>query len=510
MEFIQEQKNIFKSKESVILIKAYAGTGKTTTLVEFSKIHSDKRILYIAFNNSVVESAKRKFPSNVFVSTLHSLAYKDFGRQFAEKLNKPLKVSNILSALNLARNKHNVEISKVILETVNSFNNSSYLNLKEAVPLNTKFNKRMLEDYFETIWFEMINPTNKFPITHDTYLKLFHLSDPVLNYDYILFDEAQDANPVIVDLILNQIRKINTKIVVVGDNHQSIYSFRNSINSLNKFNHRKEYYLNKSFRFGANIAAYVNSILKVLKGEKIDLIGSEHEDFIVEGFTKDEKFTIISRTNACLFLQAIYAVENNKKINFITGFKKYNFYNVLDLDFLAQGKLSKINDLSIRDYGSYSNFLNEVEITQDKELLFLKGIVNKYKGRLEEIFNKIEASIVCEKDADVILTTAHKSKGLQFDNVYLCNDFSLFIDNEENIIMKNWVEEEINILYVAASRAVYKLKPNQSLRNIYNYYNNSFNEDLKSNYIDVKDGRLNNKIINKLNDKSINKLENKI
>lgn len=510
MEFIKEQKEIFNSKENIILIKAYAGTGKTTTLVEFSKIHSDKKILYIAFNNSVVESSRKKFPSNVYVSTLHSLAYKEFGRQFAEKLNKPLKTSNILSALNLDRTTHNLGLSKIIFETINRFNNSAYLNLKEAIPLNTKYDKKLLEDCFETIWLEMINVNNKFPITHDTYLKLFHMSDPILNYDYILFDEAQDANPVIVDLILNQIRKINTKLVVVGDNHQSIYSFKNSVNSLNKFNHRKEYYLNKSFRFGNNIASYVNSILKVLKGEKIDLIGSEHEDFIVDNFNKDEKFTIISRTNSCLFLQAINAVENNKKIHFISGFKKYNFYNVLDLDFLSQGKLNKINDLNIKDYGSYENFLHEVDVTQDKELLFLKKIVNKYRGRLESIFKKIESSIVDENEADIILTTAHKSKGLQFDNVYLCNDFSIFIDSNEEIIMKNWVEEEINILYVASSRAIYKLRPNTSLKNIFKYYENSFNKDNNEVVVKSNCNKLSNKIINKLVNQNINKLEKKI
>lgn len=510
MEFIKEQKSIFESKENIILIKAYAGTGKTTTLVEFSKLHLDKRILYIAFNSSVVESAKKKFTSNVTVSTLHSLAYKDFGSQFNNKLSRPLKISNILKALNLTRNSYNIGISKVIFDTINRFNNSAYLSLKEAIPLNTKYNKRDLEDYFETVWFEMINPNNSFPITHDTYLKLFHLSDPILNYDYILFDEAQDASPVIVDLILNQVRKINAKLVIVGDNHQSIYGFKNSINSLNKFNHRKEYYLNKSFRFGTNIASYVNSILKVLKGEEIDLIGSEHEDFIVDSFEKDEKFTIISRTNACLFLQAINAVEKNKKIHFITGIKKYNFYNVLDLDLLAQGKLSKINDLSIRDYGSYDNFLNEVEITQDKELLFLKKIVNKYKGKLEDIFKKIELNTVSEKDADIILTTAHKSKGLQFDNVYLCNDFTLFIDNNDDIIIKNWIDEEINILYVASSRAIYKLRPNNSLKNVFKYYENSFKKEKVENNVSNKNNKLENKIINKINNKDINKLENKI
>ena len=45
-----------------------------------------------------------------------------------------------------------------------------------------------------------------FPVTHDTYLKLFQLSHPDLSkrWDTILFDEAQDANPVTSVFVLNQ------------------------------------------------------------------------------------------------------------------------------------------------------------------------------------------------------------------------------------------------------------------------------------------------------------------
>lgn len=511
MNFTDQQNEIFNSKEQITLVKAYAGSGKTTTLVEFAKRHLDKKILYIAFNSSVVENAKKKFPKNVTVSTLHGLAYKEFGAVYAEKLNRPLKISTILSFLELERNSYNIGLSKIIIETINNFNNSNYLKLTDAIPLKTKYNTNVIEELFTRVWLEMINNTNNFPITHDTYLKLFHLSDPVLNYDYILFDEAQDANPVIVDIILKQIRKINSKILVVGDNHQSIYSFKNAINSLNKFNHKKEYYLNKSFRFGDNIAKYVNSILKVLKGETIDLIGSDHEDFIVENFQKDEKFAIISRTNACLFLKAIQAIENNKKIHFISGFRKYNFYSVLDVDYLAQGKLNKINDLTIKDYGNYQNFVHEAEVTQDKELIFLKKIVDKYKGKIADIFKKIEESIVSEKEADIIFTTAHKAKGLQFDNVFLCNDFTSFIDNNGEMIVKNWSVEEINILYVASSRAIYKLKPNTMLKNVYNYYENCKNKkNVVKNIQDNKINKLENKLINKLILKDINKFESKI
>jgi hypothetical protein len=52
------------------------------------------------------------------------------------------------------------------------------------------------------------------PFRHDHYLKLWHLSGPKINADYILFDEAQDANPVLVDIVRQQ---THAQLVWVGD-----------------------------------------------------------------------------------------------------------------------------------------------------------------------------------------------------------------------------------------------------------------------------------------------------
>jgi superfamily I DNA/RNA helicase len=54
-------------------------------------------------------------------------------------------------------------------------------------------------------------------------------------------------------------------------------------------------------------------------------------------------------------------------------------------------------------------------------------------------------------EADVVITTAHKAKGLEWPKVKLSNDFKTPTDNQ------NPTNEETNILYVAASRALNKL-----------------------------------------------------
>ena len=82
-------------------------------------------------------------------------------------------------------------------------------------------------------------------ITHDFYLKKFQLSNPVLYYDYILFDEGQDASPAMLDVFLKQ----QATKVIVGDTHQQIYGWRFAVNSLEQVDFTT-YHLSTSFRFG--------------------------------------------------------------------------------------------------------------------------------------------------------------------------------------------------------------------------------------------------------------------
>lgn len=67
-------------------------------------------------------------------------------------------------------------------------------------------------------------------ITHDFYLKKFQLEAPMLQYDFILFDEGQDASAAMLDVFLKQ----KATKVIVGDTNQQIYGWRFAVNSLEK------------------------------------------------------------------------------------------------------------------------------------------------------------------------------------------------------------------------------------------------------------------------------------
>ncbi|MDH8137249.1 UvrD-helicase domain-containing protein, partial [Klebsiella pneumoniae] len=74
------------------------------------------------------------------------------------------------------------------------------------------------------LWEGMIDRNSEVPCTANTLLKLFQLSNPALHtlYDTILFDEGQDANPVTLDIVMNN----SCQKIIVGDDHQMINRWR--------------------------------------------------------------------------------------------------------------------------------------------------------------------------------------------------------------------------------------------------------------------------------------------
>jgi superfamily I DNA/RNA helicase len=485
IKFTQELKEIVESNSSFISVLAFAGSGKTTTLVEFAKYRPNSKILYLAFNSSIAQHAKNIFPKNVTVSTAHSLAHKSFGKYLTHKYNKKIMINQMLSLFGLDNTKKNIILSKEVLNVIKEYCESSYLTINDSISITKKYpvNRSVLLNYSKILWKEMTNIESKFPSTHDVYLKLYQLSSPKINYDYILFDEAQDSNPVISDIILSQrLRNKKIKLVFVGDHHQAIYTFRGATNTLNKIKPTKTLYLTKSFRFGNEIAGVLNTLLKVMKQEPIEITGNENVKDDVSGVDFNKQFALLSRTNSHLFLKACELVERNKKIYFIGGRKSYNFFKIYDVENLYNLKKSLIKDKHIKSFKDFNELMEHSKLIDDKEMLYLGKIIEKYGDELSEVLEKLKDLEVCnKKDADVLLSTVHKSKGLEFDQVYLCNDFTDFINKEGDISNKQLNTDEINIVYVAASRAINRLQMNITLKNIINYYNN--NKKLVDNLI---------------------------
>lgn len=478
MELTKEQAAIIGTSGD-IRINAVAGSGKTTTIIEYARSRPSKsRILYLAFNRSVKLEAAKKFAdlklTNVKAETAHSLAYRNivFRHGYAVRA-QGYRTHEIAELLHLKGNgeKHVEHIlANHIGKLVTLFCNSDKDKLREldyaatvSDPKAKAFVKASIH-YIQEKARLMLAKMDKgeIEITHDFYLKKFQLSNPQLNYDYILFDEGQDASPVMLDVFMKQ----QATRVIVGDTHQQIYSWRHAVNSLERAAFAS-YSLSTSFRFGQHIADLGVEILKFKKH-----IGKE-SDVVITGQGGGKEINskaIIARTNLGLLLKAIeYVTEKNnlKNLYFEGNIHSYTYadegaslYDVLNL---YNGKKHQIKDSLIRSMKDLKELDEYIEKTEDVQLGMMVEIVREYGNEIPSIIRKIKALHVenDEKEkAQMIFSTVHRCKGMEYDSVQLVNDFitekklEKFRDGKKaDELTLSRQNEEINLLYVAVTRA---------------------------------------------------------
>ena len=477
MKLTKEQTDIINSNGN-IKINAVAGSGKTTTVIEYARTRPvGSRILYLAFNKSVKLEAVRKFAEkglyNVKVETAHSLAYRYivFQNNYTVK-SQGYKTNEIVELLNLKGNeeKHTEyiianHINKFIAYFCNSdkqkVQDLNYLDTisdDKAKAFVTKFYTYILAQ--SRLLLSKMN-SGEIEITHDFYLKKFQLAAPQLPYDYILFDEGQDASPAMLDLFLKQ----DAIKVIVGDTHQQIYGWRFAVNSLEKANF-KSYYLTTSFRFGQDIANLAMDVLKL----KTNL--EQYKSIPISGEGKCTEHTsqaVLARTNLGLLLKAIEFVTEKKvkHIYFEGNINSYTYadegaslYDVLNL---YNEKHHLIRDNLIKGMKNMEELEDYIEKTEDIQLAMMVEIVKEYENEIPDLIKTIKAKHVenDEKDkAEMIFSTVHRCKGMEYDTVFLVNDFI----TKEKIERQSFdkyaatydaakLNEEINLLYVAVTRA---------------------------------------------------------
>lgn len=95
-----EQYAIINWQGQQLVVNAFSGTGKTSTLVQFARASPDSRMLYLAYNRAIRDEAERKFPFNVECRTSHQLAYARVGRHYRHRLVPGLRITDVARKLN--------------------------------------------------------------------------------------------------------------------------------------------------------------------------------------------------------------------------------------------------------------------------------------------------------------------------------------------------------------------------------------------------------------------------
>lgn len=481
MELTKEQRAVLHTNSNLV-INAVAGSGKTTTLIEYAKTRpAGSRILYIAFNKTVKTEALQKFAAaginHVKAETAHSLAYQYIIRNNHYQLvqgHKNYELCDLL-CIKTGDQGNDIVIANYVNKFISYFCNSGAMRVQDLNYADTVTDAKaktfvnnfykLIEQFTRAALAKMDKA--EIAVTHDFYLKKFQLSQPLLPYDYILFDEGQDASAAMLDVFLKQ-----TAIkVIVGDTHQQIYGWRYAINSLQQVDFPVRH-LSHSFRFDDEVALIANKIVawksKLQLPAAVKIIGSGKPGLV--NYTK----ATLGRTNTGLLLNAIAQWQHGaiKKLYFEGNINSYTFADegasLYDVLHLYNGKPEKIKDRMMAGMKNMKDLEDYIDKTEDNSLGMIVEVVKEFGNLLPALINELKANHTASKEeADMIFSTVHRCKGMEYDEVILLNDFineaklqkylAPFEKEKMTEADTNRLAEEINILYVAITRTKNKL-----------------------------------------------------
>ena len=230
-------KNRKFKKNDILAIKSVAGSGKTTTLLDLAKIHKNKKILYLAFNKSLMLDIKKKKQKqkikNLHPKTFDSLMFSMYIKNKGMEPNiMDLKVQTIHKVIPWF-SKQYYNTKKYYVKHYTKFCQQNHFSTMKDYCLKELGCEKplLLEMWSKTLADRLI--------TFDSIRKLAQINNWCKDYidkeyDMIFVDEAQDFDNIMLSILLD-----DTTIpkIFVGDPRQAIYKWRGCINAFEKLEH---------------------------------------------------------------------------------------------------------------------------------------------------------------------------------------------------------------------------------------------------------------------------------
>ena len=470
----------------VIVVGAGAGTGKTSQLKMIEAVLPG-RGQYTAFNAPLVAESKPKF-IKAKCNTTHSLAFGAVGKKFQHRLGgNRVRSSEIAAILGIESMKIAVpdsnsdtgetkektlqagHLASKVMAAIRKFCQSADEEITTAhfekmtgvdVPgqyTNQDAVVQSLVVFAHKAWEDLSNPDGKLPFAHDCYVKQWQLGrgqdTPVIPADYILLDEAQDTAPVFLDVL----RRQSALIILVGDDCQQIYEWRGACNAMKAFPGAPRRLLSQSFRFGQTIADVANSILATLD-EPTDLVMSGLESIpsrvVMPGSWEDSGSAarsvvcraVLCRTNACAVGTVLQSKREGKRPHLIGGGADVVAFVKAARDLQSSRGTSHPELCLFSNWREVQAYVKEDE---GSDLKLMVKLIDEF--RCQPILDALE-NMPREEDADLVVSTAHKSKGREWSSVRLASDFPP---------ANKMGDADRRLLYVAATRAQHVLDISQ-------------------------------------------------
>lgn len=485
----QYQKAIFdyiQHEKGNLVVEAAAGSGKTYTLVKaLSLIPQDKRVLMTAFNKDIVKELTKKvkeFP-NVEVRTLHGLGMilttrglriggmKPEGYKYTQLIYnhwQDLTKTNINKLSRNARKsfventKKLVDFGRFYLATTRS----------EMIELMTKYDIPCVADEVDVALKVMaIGGKNLDSIDYTDMIWMPHIYDLHLQeceYDFIMVDECQDLNVAERNLVLRCLKE-GGRLIAVGDSNQCIYGFSgsdpDSFRAIQSIPNTVSMPLSISYRCPESVVKFAQNLVPSIEAKQ----GAE-EGVILDCVSLDDVHDgdmVLCRNNAPLLQVYCKLLEQGKRAyirgsdvgknlqNIVIGTHKDYLYTNLKRDgvfirlyedlFNSRKAIMERYGISQEDAMKHETIQAKLDMIRALEVLGADlTTTEELTKKIEDIFPKND------KGEGIMLSTVHKAKGLEADNVFIACASLM----PSKSALDEWqVQQERNLMYVAYTRA---------------------------------------------------------
>lgn len=416
-------------------------SGKTFTLCKLAEMTPPiKSSIFLAFNKSIAEELGQRLPRTVKAQTLHSCALSSLCKAFS--LNFSLSDSK---NFNLAKEKmefkgvHPKRIPGIIMKVCRLYDLMRFNLVPDDIEAIIALGERYGEDADEelakrAIELRMLNKRiadnyflkgggGKLPMDFTDMLyyatQYVHRED-FKQYNVVMLDECQDISPLQFEVV-KMCKTPRGRLIAVGDEKQSIYSFMGSnLDSLQAIKNAPNTVtlpLSMTYRCAQDIVA---EACKVFPDGIVAAPGAV-KGFVGDGTFKDaqEGDFILCRNNAPLVDAFITLLRQGKKCTILGKEFGDELVSLIDsvedvwgLEQVLENMISKLQKKGVKSptkCEAYDKLNEKVNV-----LLSLY----EYFGDLETVRSRIYDIFVENASRGITLSTIHKSKGLESDNIY--------------------------------------------------------------------------------------------
>lgn len=417
-------------------------SGKTATLKELcNRTPVGTSCLFMAFNKSIAEELKTKLPTTVECNTFHSMGLRtlmknfrfrmqleenkcfslcmelfDFRKkEYKEKMRYYFSLQELWEKIRLSLCEINEEnVSALCIEYDLDYENSMINDLNK---INERWrkdcariqdNKSFKMDFPDMLWipYNFVDEMN-FP-----------------KYQVVMLDESQDSFTLQKEILQRYI-KPRGRFIAVGDSKQLIYNFMGSdldvFNSIKRMSNTICLPLSVTYRCAKKIVEKANEVFPGTECVPTAIEGVIREGNIFEAENGD---FVLCRNNFPLVATFILFLERGKKASIMGRDFGESLCRLLDgqerlddLYLLLEDKASKLKEKG----------LSEIAITNNASYVALKEKVSiieilykRFPGSFLALKQKIK-NIFSDDKTGIILSTIHKSKGLEAKRVFFLN-----------------------------------------------------------------------------------------